>query len=182
MKRAFFRIVILLAFAFSLDADAANFNMTCTVASSTLPLNAYDVLTGAATTTPTGSITVSCTSTNNSSSVTVDYTLALTSTPATRSLTSGANTLTYNLYTDSGMTVTWGNAGTACTAGSNTNSGNFICGSFSVPKNSSAQQTKNYYAKIPGGSDVPTGTYSENNIAVTLTYSCNPAPTGQGTC
>jgi spore coat protein U-like protein len=179
MKRVILAAIILLAPA--LHAGAANFNMTCTVASSTLTLNAYDVLAGTATSTPTGSITVSCTNTNNSA-VTVNYTLALTSTPATRSLTSGANTLTYNLYTDSGTTVIWGNAGTGCTAGSNTNSGNFICGSFSVPKNSSAQQTKNYYAKIPGGSDVPTGTYSENNIAVTLTYSCNPAPTGGGTC
>lgn len=179
MKRAFWATVILLTCA--LDAEAANFNMTCTVASSSLTMNAYDVLAGTATTTPTGSITVSCTSTAGSA-VTVNYTLALTSTPATRNLTSGSNTLTYNLYTDSGATVIWGNAGTACTAGSNTNSGNFICGSFSVPKNSSAQQTKNYYAKIPGGSDVATGTYSENNIAVTLTYSCNPAPTGGGTC
>ena len=178
MKRVLGPIVILLTFA--LDAGAANFNMTCTVASSTLTLNAYDVLAGTATTTPTGSITVSCTSTAGSA-VTVNYTLSLSTTP-TRQLTSGANTLAYNLYTDSATTVTWGTAGPACTAGSNTNSGNLICGSFSVPKNASAQQTKNYYGKIPGGSDVPTGTYTQNNIAVTLTYSCNPAPTGGGTC
>jgi spore coat protein U-like protein len=179
MKRALWSVVIMLTFA--LDAGAASFNMTCTVASSTLSLNAYDVLAGTATSTPTGSITVTCTSTANSA-VTVNYTLALTSTPATRQLTSGGNTLTYNLYTDAATTVTWGNAGTACAAGSNSNSGNFICGSFSIPKNASAQQTKNYYAKIPGNSDVPTGTYTENNIAVTLTYSCNPAPTGGGAC
>ena len=178
MKRVPWPIVVLLIF--SRDAGAASFNMTCTAASSTLTLNAYDVLAGTATTTPTGSITVSCTSTANSA-VTVNYTLSLATTP-TRQLTSGSNTLGYDLYTDSGATVTWGTAGPACTAGSNTNSGNLICGSFSVPKNASAQQTKNYYGKIPGGSDVPTGTYTQNNIAVTLTYSCSPAPTGGGTC
>jgi spore coat protein U-like protein len=178
MKRTFWPIVVLLTFA--LDADAANFNMTCTVASSTLTMNAYDVLAGTATTTPTGSITVTCTSTA-STAVTVNYTLSLSTTP-TRQLASGGNTLGYDLYTDSSTTVTWGTAGPACTAGSNTNAGNLICGSFSVPKNTSAQQTKNYYGKIPGGSDVPTGTYTQNNIAVTLTYSCNPAPTGGGTC
>lgn len=178
MKRLLWPIVALLTFA--LNAEAANFNMTCTVASSTLNLNAYDVLAGTATTTPTGSITVSCTSTANSA-VTVNYTLSLATTPA-RQLTSGSNTLGYDLYTDSTTTVTWGTAGPACTAGSATNSGNLICGSFSIPKNSTAQDTKNYYGKIPGGSDVPTGTYTQNNIAVTLTYSCNPAPTGGGAC
>src|SRR5216110_1001860 len=178
MKRNFWPIVVLLTFA--LDANAANFNMTCTVASSTLTMNAYDVLAGTATTTPTGSITVTCTSTA-SSAVTVNYTLSLSTTP-TRQLTSGGNTLGYDVYTDSLATITWGTAGPACTAGSNTNSGNLICGSFSVPKNTSAQQTKNYYGKIPGGSDVPTGTYTQNNITVTLTYSCNPAPTGGGAC
>lgn len=178
MKRALWPIVVLCALA--IDANAANFNMTCTVASSTLTLNAYDVLAGTDTTTPTGSITVSCTNTANSA-VTVNYTLSL-STTATRQLTSGSNTLGYDIYTDSGTTVTWGTAGPACTAGNNTNSGNLICGSFSVPKNATAQQTKNYYGKIPGGSDVPTGTYTQNGIQVTLTYSCNPAPTGGGTC
>ena len=178
MKRVLWAVVIMLTF--TLEAGAANFNMTCTVGSTTLTLNAYDVLAGTATTTPTGSITVSCTSTSNSA-VTVSYTLSLSTTPA-RQLTSGGNALGYDLYTDSTTTITWGTAGPACTAGSNTNSGNLICGSFSVPKSATAQQTKNYYGKIPGGSDVPTGTYAQNNIQVTLTYSCNPAPTGGGAC
>src|SRR5438067_6181791 len=136
MKRALWAIALLLTFA--LNADAANFNMTCTVASSTLTMNAYDVLAGTATTTPTGSITVTCTSTA-STAVTVNYALSLSTTP-TRQLTSGGNTLGYDLYTDSGTTVTWGTAVPTCTAGSNTNSGNLICGSFSSPKNASAPQ------------------------------------------
>jgi len=178
MKRAFLPLLVLLTFA--LDAGAVNFDMVCTVSSSTLAMNPYDVLAGTDTTTPTGSITVTCSHTANQTIV-VNYTLALSTTPP-RQLTSGTNTLGYNLYTDSTTQVPWGTAGPACTAGSNTNNGNLICGSFAVPKNTAAQQTKNYYGKIPGGSDVPTGTYTQSNLGVTLTYSCNPAPTGSGTC
>src|SRR3954469_21863402 len=106
MKRAFSLLVILLTFA--LDADAVNFNMTCTVSSSSLTLNAYDVLAGTATTAPPGSITVSCTSTNNQAAVTVNYSLSLSTTPTRQlTLTTGSNTLGYDLYTDIGATITW---------------------------------------------------------------------------
>jgi spore coat protein U-like protein len=177
MKRALVAVVLV---ALSVSAEAVNFNMTCTVASSTLPLNPYDVLAGTATSTPTGSITVSCTNTANSA-VVVNYSLALNTTP-TRQLVNGASTLSYDLYTDPPTSsVVWGTTGT-CTAGSNTNSGALICGSFSVPAKSSAQSVKSYYARIPGGADVPIGTYTQNGLAVTLTYSCNPAPTGGGVC
>ena len=162
------------------SAQAVNFNMTCTAGSSTLAFNPYDVLVGSAITTPTGSITVTCTNTANQA-VVVNYSLALSTSP-TRQLTSGANTLQYDLYTDPAPSaVQWGTAGT-CAAGSNTNAGNLICGSFSVPAKSSASQTKNYYGKINANADVPVGTYAQSGIAVTLTYSCNPAPTGSGVC
>jgi spore coat protein U-like protein len=160
--------------------QAVNFNMTCTASSSTLAFNPYDVLAGSAVTTPTGSVTVTCTNTANSA-VTVNYSLALSTSP-TRQLTSGSNTLQYDLYTDPAPSaVQWGTTGT-CTAGSNTNAGNLICGSFSVPGKGSASQTKNYYGKISANADVPVGTYAQSGIAVTLTYSCNPAPTGGGVC
>src|SRR4051812_8374595 len=119
MKRALWPLILL--FAFCLKANAASFNMTCTVASSTLTLNAYDVLAGTATTTPTGSVTVTCTSTANSA-VTVNYTLSLSTSP-TRQLTcvastgscTIANTLGYDLYTDTPPSTAWGTAGPACT-------------------------------------------------------------------
>ena len=179
VKRALGTIVTFLVFAGS--ASGANFNMTCTAASSTLTLNAFDPLTGTAITAPTGSITVTCTNTANQA-VTVNYTLMLSTSP-TRQLANGGNVLAYDIYTDATTSTQWGTVGT-CTAGSNVNAGNVICGSFSVPTKSSANQTKSYYAKVPttGSYDVPVGTYSQNNLAVTLTYSCNPAPTGGGTC
>ena len=178
MKKLQFILPVLL-FAASASAWSANFNMTCTAANSTLPFNAYDVLGGTAATTPTGTITVTCTTTATTA-VVVSYSLTLATTPA-RKLANGANTLTYDLYTDSAFTIQWGTAGT-CTAASNVNAGNRICGSFSVPAKSSASQSKTYYGKVPGGSDVPTGTYSQVGLALTLTYSCNPAPTGAGVC
>lgn len=150
-------------------AQAVNFNMTCTAASSTLAFNPYDVLAGTDTTDPTGTITISCTSTHNSAAVTVSYSLSLSTTP-TRVLTLDvSNTLTYDLYTDSQRTIPW-------------NTTNLITGSFSVPIKSTATQNVSYYGKIPGGSDRPAGTYSQTGLAVTLTYSCSPAPTGGGTC
>ena len=169
-------------FAFSSSTvQAANFTVTCTAGNTTLAFNSYDVLAGTAVTLPLGSITVSCTSTH-SSPVTVNYTLSLATSPA-RLLTSGGNTLSYDIYTDSNYSVQWGTTGT-CTAGSNNNAGNVICGSFQVPAKSSASQSKTYYGKIPGGPavDVPVGSYTQVGLAVTLTYSCNPAPTGGGTC
>ena len=178
MKKLQFILPVLL-FGACTSAWPANFNMTCTAANSTLPFNAYDVLGGTAATTPTGTITVTCTTTSTTA-VTVSYSLTLATTPA-RKLTSASNSLTYDLYTDAAFSIQWGTAGT-CTAGSNTNAGNRICGSFSVPARGSASQSKTYYGKVPGGSDVPTGTYSQTGLVVTLTYSCNPAPTGAGTC
>jgi spore coat protein U-like protein len=189
MKRAgLLPIVVLLVggfagFLLSQFAEAVVFSMSCTAANSTLTLNGFDPLNPSAVTTPTGSITVSCTS-NANQAVTVDYTLQLNS-GTTRQLKNGTSTLTYDLYTDSGLTIPWSGTTGTCAAGSNTNVGNVICGSFSVPKSSSANQIKNYYAKVPtsGPTDVPVGTYTQSPaIGVTLIYSCNPAPTGKGTC
>ena len=187
MKRAVLPVTVALTlggmagFLLSRFADAATFVMTCAAASSTLTLNPFDPLNPSAVTTPTGSITVSCTS-NANQVVTVDYTLQLNSgTP--RQLKNGSNTLTYDLYTDSGLTIPWSGTNGTCASGSNTNVGNVICGSFAVPKNSSANQIKNYYAKVPtsGPTDVPIGTYTQAPpIGVTLIYSCNPAPSGKG--
>jgi spore coat protein U-like protein len=185
------RLVTFALLALAGPAQAVNFNMTCTAASSSLVLNAYDVLgsfssppltnPAAATTAPSGSITVTCTNTASSLDVTVYYSLSLSLSPA-RVLSNGTDTLTYGLYTDSTTTVRWGTSGTCTSTNNNVNNGEVICGSFLVPAKSSAQQTKTYYANVPGGSDVTTGTYTQTGLQVTLTYACNPAPTGGGTC
>jgi spore coat protein U-like protein len=172
----------LVGFLLSRYAEAAVFVVSCKALSSTLTLNSPDPLNApnAVVNTPTGSITVSCTS-DHSKAVTVDYTLQLNTTTA-RTLTSGANTISYDVYTDSATSIPWGTTGT-CTAGLNTNNGNVICGSYSVPAASTATQIKNYYAKFTTAANMLVGTYTQSPaIGVTMVYSCNPAPTGKGTC
>ena len=157
------------------EAASSNFTMNCSVANSTLTLNPFDPLTGTVITAPTGTITVSCTSTANQS-VTVNYTLQVDASTS-RQLANGASVLAYDLYTDPPTSTTkWGTTGT-CVAGSATNQGNVLCGSYSVAKNSTTTNNKNFYAKVPTttATDVPIGTYQQT-LNVTLTYSCNPAP------
>ena len=157
------------------EAASSNFTMMCSVVNSTLTLNPYDPLTGTQITAPTGTISVSCTSTANQS-VTVDYRLQVDASTA-RQLANGGSVLAYDLYTDPPTSKTQWNATGTCVAGNSSNQGNVLCGSYSVPKNSSKSDSKSFYAKVPlvGTPDVPVGTYQQT-LNVTLTYSCNPAP------
>ncbi len=73
-----------------------------------------------------------------------------------RKLTSGANTLGYRIYRDSGRTLNWGN-----TPGTDT-----------LDATSSAVTLANtitVYGQIPTGEAVPTGTYADT-VAITVTY------------
>ena len=70
-------------------------------------------------------------------------------------MTSGGNTLTYNLYTDPSRTQVWGDG----TGGSNVSNGS----------GSGAAQTINVYGRISSGQTVPTGTYTDT-ITVTINF------------
>jgi spore coat protein U domain-containing protein, fimbrial subunit CupE1/2/3/6 len=144
---------------------AINGSVTCTVASTVLTFNAYDPISGAADTLPTGTITVTCNSTSNGSTVlTYNLTLPPPAPGPSRVMTSGANNLNYDLYTDSGRTTVW-------------NTANPLTCSYTLPKNGANQQnTCSFYGRISGGQDVPAGTYTQSGIAVGGTYSCNPVP------
>jgi spore coat protein U-like protein len=191
-KRTFLPVLVLIlggftGFWLSQYAWAAVFVMTCTVASQSLTLNNYDPLPAAGSpvpvTAPTGTITVSCVHDNNKS-VTVDYSVKIDTTTTRQLKNPNNDTINYELYTDSTTTTKWGTTGT-CVAGDPTNKGNLICGSFSVATGTTAtKDTKNYYAKAPDSAptDVPIGTYTSPALGLTLTYACNPAPTGKGTC
>lgn len=75
-------------------------------------------------------------------------------TVATRKLTSGATTLNYTLYSDSGYSTLWGN-----TIGTNTVTGT----------GSGLLQTLNVYGSITALQAVPAGAYTDT-VTVTLTY------------
>jgi len=145
------------------QAGAANGSVTCSVVSATLGFNAYNPISGSAETLPPGSITVQCTSTSNSV-ITVTYNLTLATSPA-RAMASGANSVTYDLYTDSARTIQW-------------NTTNQVSCTFNLAANVANQQSPScsFYGTIPGSQDVPAGTYTQTGLAVGGTWSCNPLP------
>ncbi len=149
------------ATVFASPVLAANGNVSCSLLSTTLTFNAYNPISGAADTLPTGTFTVQCTSTSNQA-ITVTYSLTLATTPA-RAM-SGPASLTYDLYTDSARTLEW-------------NTTNLLSCSFSLAALAVNQQsTCSFYGNIPGGQDVPAGTYTQTGLAVGGSWSCNPTP------
>ena len=145
------------------QAGAANGSVTCSVVSTTLGFNTYDPISGTADTLPTGTINVQCTSTSNGA-ILVTYNLTLATSPA-RAMASGANSVTYDLYTDSARTIQW-------------NTTNQVSCTFNLAANAANQQSPScsFYGKIPGSQDVPAGTYTQTGLAVGGTWSCNPLP------
>ncbi|HEX2827767.1 MAG TPA: spore coat U domain-containing protein [Burkholderiales bacterium] len=89
------------------------------------------------------------------------YTVALNvgtgsgATYAARRMTSGGNTLVYNLYTDPSRSQVWGDG----TGGSNLSNGS----------GTGAAQAINVYGRITAGQTVPTGTYTDT-ITVTINF------------
>jgi spore coat protein U-like protein len=144
-------------------AHAANGVVTCSIVNVTLVFNTYDPVGGADDTLPTGTVIVQCSSTANQA-IDVTYSLTLdTSTP--RTLISGADTLTFDLFTDTTRGTPW-------------NTTNKVSCTYTVAKNAVNQQSScSFYPKIGGAQDVAAGTYTRSGIALGGTWSCNPAPT-----
>jgi spore coat protein U-like protein len=141
------------------SAAAQAGNAVCTVAVSGVAFGSFNPLSGQSAST-NGTIAVTC---SGAASDTASYTIAITSgwgTFSARKLVAGADTLTYNLYKDSGCTQVWGDG----TAGTSTVSDSVTLTSTSV--------TTNYvvYSRIAGGQRMAkVNTYSDNLI-VTVTY------------
>ena len=155
------------------NAIAASEDTTCTASAPTINFGSFDVL-GGSTLDGAGSFSVTCTH-NKNTNVTVTYTAKLDIAP-TRQLApvSGADRVTYQLYTDSSRTQVWGDgsAGTFTFTGTVT-----INGATSV-----TDTAKNFYGRItPGGQDVsaasptPPTTYSQT---LTITVTCTPTSAG----
>ena len=145
------------------QAGAANGSVTCSVVSTTLGFNTYDPISGTADTLPTGTINVQCTSTSNGA-ILVTYNLTLATSPA-RAMASGANNVTYDLYTDSARTIQW-------------NTTNQVSCTINFTGKATNQCSCSFYGKIPGSQDVPAGTYTQTGLAVGGTWTCDQVPSG----
>lgn len=125
---------------------------SCSVSATNLAFGSFDPLLGTALD-ATSTIDVTCSS-GDTYDIGLDAGTATGATVTTRKMTSGANTLNYALYSDSGRLTNWGN-----TVGTDTVSGT----------GTGAAQTLTVYGRIPAQSTAVIGTYSDT-ITVTITY------------
>lgn len=143
-------------------AQSASAAVTCSVSTVGVAFGTYNPLATAATTSA-GSITVTCTSTNNGSTtinITAAYGTGSSGTYATRTLRSGSNVLNYNLYFDAAYTQVRGDGTGGTTAGQAT---------LTLGRNQTGSANGTLYGRILAGQDVAPGTY-DDTIVVTVTY------------
>ena len=140
--------------------------VTCSVSVPGLAFGAYDVFAAGALQSTT-TVSVTCTrQSGDGTSITVNYTLALSTgasgSYAQRRMTSGANTLNYNVYTNSARTLIWGNGG----GGSN-----LVAGSMTLVRTTHPTQTDQYtvYGSVTALQDVATGAYADS-LTLTETF------------
>ena len=125
---------------------------SCTINSaSTLNFGSIGVLTAAVNQTST--LQVQCTNTTPYN-IGLDVGTGTGATVAVRKMTSGANTVNYSLYSDSGRTTVWGN-----TVGTDT----------VAATGSGASQSYTVYGRVTAQTTPAPGTYSDT-VTVTVTY------------
>lgn len=135
---------------------SANVTGLCSVTVAPLAFGEYDPVgahEGAASpldSTSTASVT--CIK-GTSATISLDY--GMNAVSSQRRLRSGANHLHYGLYQDSARTLPWGTAGSAAV-----NAGTAA---------SNAPRSFTVYGRIPGGQDVPAGSYADT-VTLTVNY------------
>ena len=132
------------------DAWAA---AVCTASATSVAFGTFNPFGSSATS--SGTITVACTGGGVGNTYTIALSTGGAGTYATRKMTSGTNTLNYNLYTSSALSSIWGDG----TGGSAT-----ITGS-----NEKATSDFTVYGKLPTPQGVTPSSYSDT-ITVTVTY------------
>lgn len=133
---------------------SATVTANCTVSSSDLAFGNVNTLSGA-NVDSTGGLSIACTN-GTAWTATAGVGSGAGASYASRRMTAGANQLTYNLYTDSGRTIVWGDdSGTTDPIGG-TGTG--------------LSQSVTVYGRVGlGQTSVPAGGYTDT-VAVTVTY------------
>ena len=132
---------------------------TCGVSSAGINFGSYSPFVGV-NTDSTGSVSVTCTGTVGE---TVSYSISLNTGASgnfsNRMLTSGANQLNYNLYTNPSRTLIWGDG----TSGTNSISDSYVLNSLSSTKNYSV------YGRVVALQNAFVGSYSES-LTISLVF------------
>jgi spore coat protein U-like protein len=142
-------VVLMAMLGFTTGAEAA-----CTLSASAVSFGTYDVF-HAGPTDSTGTITFRCAA--NDKDIRIAISKGTSSTFSPRTLVSGLESLTYNVFFDPSYTQIWGDA----TGGTTTY---FIRN----PQNN-RDIVLTMYARIPAGQDIPVGSYTDT-LVVTLEY------------
>jgi spore coat protein U-like protein len=134
----------------SLSVTAA-VSTNCTIGTAALAFGSYDpvVANAAANLDATGTVTITCT---KGAATTIGLNLGSNASGTTRRLTDGAsNYLTYEMYSDSGRTTVWGNAGAALV----------------TPAVAPSKAARNFtvYGRVTSNQDVPAGNYADTVTA-----------------
>lgn len=131
---------------------------SCSANTTDISLGNYDPL-SVSNVDGSGSVTVTCTLTVAlPGSFDIRLNTGSSGSFTARTLRNGGSSLNYNLYTDSGRTSIWGDG-----------SGGSAIVTQSFSSLLFVQRTNTIYARIPGGQNVPAGTYSDT-IIVTVVY------------
>jgi spore coat protein U-like protein len=151
---------LILAFAVCLPGPARALLANCNVNATSVSFGAYNVF-NPSPTDATGQVTVSCTGLVLSLSVSYQIQLSPGSSGsfAARTLVSGANLLSYNLYRDAARTSIWGDG----SSGTSTVNDGYSLGLFTVIRN------YNVYGRIPALQNAVAGSYADS-IIVTVNY------------
>lgn len=152
------RVILSLA-AMLLAITGAQAAAVCTVAASGVAFGAFNPLPGQTADTA-GTISVTCSGTAGDSA---SYTITINSglgSFGTRKMVSGVDSLTYNLYKDSGCTQVWGDG---------TGSTSTVTGSIVL---TSSSGTNNYvvYSRIASGQNTAKAHAYSDTLVITLTY------------
>jgi spore coat protein U-like protein len=137
--------------------------VSCSVSAPNISFGSYDVFAGSPITSTT-TISVTCTLTGNGTE-TFDYAIALSpglsNSFVQRTMTSGANALGYNLYSNSTRTTVWGDGSGAAPA---------VSGSMTLKKNAPTHtDSPTVYGSVPALQDVGVGAYADN-ITIIVSY------------
>jgi spore coat protein U-like protein len=111
-----------------------------------------------------GTVTVSCTNSPPPGSVTINYAVTLSSGTSgsfvSRRMTSGSSALGYNLYSDAGRALIWGDGGSGTS---------LVGGSIKVAGRQTVSQDYPVYGRMPAQQDAGPGSYADT-IVVTLAF------------
>lgn len=142
------------------------FAATCSVANATLAFGSYNPVSGSPNMAST-SITVTCSALLGlGATATVPYTILISTGSSgdvtNRTMTGGAPTLPYNIYTSASYTTVWDN--TTGVSGSV-----MLTGPLGLPVLVSGSDTKTAFGRILASQPVQTGSYADT-LTITVSY------------